>query len=140
MNSENSWLLFRGNQNRNGVFSGKLPRELSLFWVIELEPMISSPIFHNNIVYNSTITGKIFAVNVYRKKIIWQKNIEKPFVSSLLLHDNLLISCTFDSWIIKQDSKSLEKNVIYALDITKEGKEEWKGTNTRRYFFISLYL
>jgi len=120
-----SWLLFRGNEERSGVFLGKLPRELSLFWVIELGPMISSPIFHNNIVYNSTITGKIFAINVYKKKIIWQKNIQDPLVSSLLLHDNLLISCTFNSWIINQDSKSLEKNLIYALDITKEGKEEW---------------
>ncbi|MGB9168554.1 MAG: PQQ-binding-like beta-propeller repeat protein [Nitrososphaeraceae archaeon] len=126
MNSEDSWLLFRGNEERSGVFAGKLSRELSLFWVIELEPMISSPIFHNNIVYNSTITGKIFAVNAYRKKIVWQKNIENPLVSSLLLHDDLLISCTFNSWIIKQDCKSLEKNLIYALDITKEGKEEWK--------------
>lgn len=58
-----SWLVFRGNEERSGVFAGKLSRELSLFWVIELEPMISSPIFHNNIVYNSTIAGKIFAID-----------------------------------------------------------------------------
>ena len=118
---ENSWPLFRGNEGRTGFFPGRLSRELSLMWVIDLESMISSPIFHDNIIYNSTITGKIFAVNVYKKKIIWQKDTETPFVSSLLLHENLLISCTFNSWIIKQESKTLEKNLIYALDITKEG-------------------
>jgi outer membrane protein assembly factor BamB len=36
-----------------------------------------------------------------------------------------LISCTFNSWIIKENSKSLNKNLIYALDINKEGKKKW---------------
>jgi outer membrane protein assembly factor BamB len=36
-----------------------------------------------------------------------------------------LISCTFNSWIIKKNSKSLNKNLIYALDINKEGKKKW---------------
>ena len=88
-NNENSWLIFRGNEARSGIFPEKLSRELSLFWVIELGPMISSAISHNNIVYNSTITGNIFAIDVYKKKINWQKEIGSPLVSSLLLYDNV---------------------------------------------------
>jgi outer membrane protein assembly factor BamB len=122
---ENSWLLFRGNEARSGIFPEKLTRELSLFWVIEMGPMISSAISHNNIVYNSTITGRIFAIDIYKKKIIWQRELGSPLVSSLLLYDNLLISCTFNSWIINEHSKSHEKNVIYALDINNEGKMKW---------------
>ena len=118
-------MLFRGNEERNGIFSGKLARELSLFWVMELGPMISSAICHNNIVYNSTITGEIFAIDVYKKKINWQKDMGSPLVSSLLLYDNLLISCTFNSWILNENSKPLEKNLIYALDIDKKGKKIW---------------
>lgn len=72
MNNENSWILFRGNE-QSGIFSDKLAQELSLFWVMELGPMVSSAICHDNIVYNSTITGKIFAIDVYKKKINWQK-------------------------------------------------------------------
>ena len=126
MNShENSWLLFRGNEARSGIFPEKLTRELSLFWVIEMGPMISSAISHNNIVYNSTITGRIFAIDIYKKKIIWQKELGSPLVSSLLLYDNLLISCTFNSWITNENSKSHERNVIYALDINNEGKMKW---------------
>lgn len=125
MNNENSWFIFRGNEERSGIFSDTLTRELSLFWVMELEPMISSAICHNNIVYNSTVTGRIFAIDVYKKKINWQKYIGSPLVSSLLLYDNLLISCTFNSWILKEDSKPLENNLIYALDINKEGKKKW---------------
>lgn len=124
-NNENSWLLFRGNEARSGIFPEQLTRELSLFWVIELGPMISSAISHNSIVYNSTITGRIFAIDVYKKKINWQKEIGSPLVSSLLLYDNLLISCTFNSWITNTNSKSQERNFIYALDINNEGKKKW---------------
>ena len=60
-------------------FSDKLAQELSLFWVMELGPMVSSAICHDTIVYNSTITGKIFAIDVYKKKINWQKDIGSPF-------------------------------------------------------------
>ena len=97
MNNENSWLLFRGNKERTGLSLCKLARELSLFWIIELGPMISSAIYHNNIVYNSTMTGKIFSIDVYKKKVKWNKDVNSPLVSSLLLYDNLLISCTFNS-------------------------------------------
>ena len=79
--------------------------------------MISSAICYNNTIYNSTINGRIFAIDIYNKKINWQKDIGSPLVSSLLLYDNLLISCTFNSRILNEDSKPLEKNLIYALDI-----------------------
>ena len=36
-----------------------------------------------------------------------------------------MISCTFNSWIRKEDYKPLEKNLIYALDINQEGKKKW---------------
>ena len=66
-------------KSRSGIFPEKLTRELSLFWVIEMGPMISSVISHNNIVYNSTITGRIFAIDIYKKKIIWQKELRISF-------------------------------------------------------------
>lgn len=124
--NNNSWVLFRGNDKRSGNFRGKFTRKLSLFWVIELEPMISSPIFHNNIVYNSTLSGKIFAIDVYKKKTIWQKTIGIPFVSTPFLHNDLLISCTFNSWINNRDSQFHTTNYIYALDINEEGKKKWE--------------
>jgi len=125
VNNENSWLLFRGNKERTGISLCKLARELSLYWIMDLGPMISSAICHNNIVYNSTITGKIFSIDVYKKKINWEKDVNSPLVSSLLLYDNLLISCTFNSWIIGDNSKSYNKNSIYALDVNKEGEKKW---------------
>ena len=125
MNSTNSWLLFRGNQERSGICSDKLARDVSLFWVIGLEPMISSAICYNNTIYNSTINGRIFAIDIYKKKINWQKYIGSPLVSSPLLHKNLLISCTFNTWI-NNDSKHRANNLIYALDIKKEGNTKWE--------------
>lgn len=126
MNSANSWLLFRGNEERNGICSDKLTRDISLFWIIGLEPMISSAICYNNIIYNSTINGRIFAIDIYKKKINWQKYIGCPLVSSPLLHENLLISCTFNTWILNDDSKHLANNSIHALDINKEGDSKWE--------------
>jgi len=118
-------LLFRGNEERNGICSAKLARGLSLFWVIGLEPMISSAICHNNTIYNSTINGKIFAIDVYKKEIKWQKYIGSSLVSSPLLHENILIFCTFNTWILNDDSKHPANNSIYALDINK-GDSKWE--------------
>ena len=67
-----------------------------------------------------------------KKKINWQKEIGSPLVSSLLLYDNLLISCTFNSWITNTNSKSQERNFIYALDINNEGKYRRNSWLARR--------
>jgi hypothetical protein len=52
---------------------------------MELGPMISSAICRNNIVYNSTLNGRIFSIDIHKKKINWEKDIGSPIVSSLLL-------------------------------------------------------
>jgi hypothetical protein len=55
--------MFRGNAMRTGISSSSLPRKLSLQWIIELGPIIASPVYENSTLYSSTITGRIFALN-----------------------------------------------------------------------------
>jgi eukaryotic-like serine/threonine-protein kinase len=114
--------MFRGNARRTGVSSSNLSKRPTLQWITEIGPMVASPICDNSIVYAATITGRIFATNIYKNQIKWHSNVGSPIVSSPLLHKGLLISATFDSWI--KETAFLGKNLVFALD-TNTGDQVW---------------
>ncbi|MDQ4074231.1 MAG: PQQ-binding-like beta-propeller repeat protein [Thermoproteota archaeon] len=119
---EYCWKMFRGNAMRTGVSKSKLSKKPHLQWVMELGPIIASPVVEKGIVYVLTITGRVFAVNVYQRKIKWCLNTGSPLVSSPLLQKDLLVAATFESWV--EGTRHLEKNRIFALD-TRTGEESW---------------
>ena len=49
---------------RTGVSASRIPRKPSLLWIKEVGPIVSSPIFADDTIYVSTITGRIFALNI----------------------------------------------------------------------------
>jgi len=114
--------MFRGNAMRTGITRSSLSKKPSLAWLIELGPMIASPVFENGTLYSSTITGRIFALNVFQRQIKYHFNIGSPIISSPLLHRDMLIAATFDSWV--RETIFLRRNLVFALD-TKSGKEIW---------------
>jgi outer membrane protein assembly factor BamB len=120
---EHSWKMFRGNTMRTGISSSSLPKKPSLQWLIELGPTIASPVYENSTLYSSTITGRIFALNVHQKQIKYHFNIGSPIVSSPLLHQDMLIAATFDSWV--KETTFLGKNFLFALR-TRTGEQIWK--------------
>jgi outer membrane protein assembly factor BamB len=117
-----SWKVFRGNAKRTGISSSNVFRRPSLQWIIEFGPMVASPIYDNNFVYAATITGRIYAASVSQKQVKWHSNVGSPIVSSPLLHGDLLISATFDSWI--KETTFLGKNFVFAID-TNTGNQVW---------------
>ncbi|MGC2680668.1 MAG: PQQ-binding-like beta-propeller repeat protein [Candidatus Nitrosopolaris sp.] len=70
ISDKHSWKMFRGNSMRTGVSASRIPRKPSLLWVTEVGPTISSPIFVDETIYVSTITGRIFALNPSEKQIM----------------------------------------------------------------------
>ena len=107
---------------RTGVSSSSLPKKPSLQWLIELGTTIASPVYENSTLYSSTITGRIFALNIYQKQIKYHFNTGSPIVSSPLLHQDMLIAATFDSWV--KETTFLGKNFLFALR-TKTGEQIW---------------
>jgi outer membrane protein assembly factor BamB len=114
--------MFRGNPMRTGISGSSLARKPSLQWLIELGPIIASPVFENSTLYAPTITGRIFALNIFKKLIKYHVNIGSPIISSPILHQDMLIAATFDSWV--KDTTILGKNLVVALD-TKSGDQIW---------------
>ena len=107
---------------RTGVSASRIPRKPSLLWVTEVGPIVSSPIFAQGTLYVSTITGRILALNPVKKQIKWHLDVASPLVSSPLLHDNILVAATYDSWI--KGTSSIGKNFVFGID-TEDGKEIW---------------
>ena len=113
ISEEYSWKTFRGNVMRTGTSSSNLSRRPSLQWVMELGPMVASPVFDNSIVYAATITGRIFALKAYHWGIKWQSNIGSPMISSPSIQQDLLIAATFDSWV--KGTAFLGKNLVISV-------------------------
>jgi outer membrane protein assembly factor BamB len=122
MGERNSWEMFRGNRERTGASSSKLSKRPHLQWVMELGPLIASPVVDNGILYASTITGRVYAIQIYKRQIKWHSNIGSPIVSTPLLQKNLIITATFDSWI--KETRFLGKNLVFALN-TMTGEQIW---------------
>jgi outer membrane protein assembly factor BamB len=117
-----SWPMFRGNINRTGTAKTKPLTKPLLYWIIELGPMISSPVFEGGFLYIATLTGRIFCLDILRREIKWHQNMGSPIVSSPLIMDDMVICATFDSWINNDISES---NFVYSLN-KKNGNMIWK--------------
>jgi outer membrane protein assembly factor BamB len=107
---------------RTGVSGSKVSDRPSLLWVTEIGPAVSSPLFEDGTVYISTITGRIFAINLIQKRIKWHLDIGSPLVSSPLVHNSILVAATYDSWI--KDMSYRGKNFVFGVNI-EDGKQLW---------------
>jgi outer membrane protein assembly factor BamB len=120
---KNSWKMFRGDNSRTGAsHSSSLSKRPHLLWVIELGPLIASPVVDNEVLYASTITGRVFAIQTNQRRIKWHSNIGSPIVSTPFIKDSVLVTATFDSWI--RETKFLGKNLVLALN-AKTGEQIW---------------
>lgn len=107
---------------RTGVSASRISRKPSLLWITEVGPTVSSPVFAQDTIYISTITGRIFALNIIEKQIKWHLNIGSPIVSSPMLCDRILVAATYDSWI--KGTSFTGKNLLLGID-TVTGKQIW---------------
>ncbi|MGB8934084.1 MAG: PQQ-binding-like beta-propeller repeat protein, partial [Candidatus Nitrosopolaris sp.] len=114
VSDKDSWKMFRGSAMRTGVSASRIPRKPSLLWVKEVGPSVSSPVFANDTIYVSTVTGRIFALNISEKEIKWHLNVVSPIVSSPLLYNNILVAATYDTWI--KDTSFTGKNFLLGID------------------------
>jgi outer membrane protein assembly factor BamB len=107
---------------RTGVSASRIPRKPSLLWVKEVGPSVSSPVFADDTIYVSTITGRIFALNLSEKEIKWHLNVGSPIVSSPLIYNGILVGATYDSWI--KDTSFTGKNFLLGID-SNYGTQIW---------------
>src|SRR6476660_3044832 len=98
VSEEFSWKTFRGNVMRTGTSSSNLSRRPSLQRVMELGPMVASPVFDNSIVYAATIKGTAFlgknlvlALNAKTGEQVWSFEIDGDIFSSPCIIQDMII-------------------------------------------------
>jgi outer membrane protein assembly factor BamB len=114
--------MFRGSPRRTGVSGSRISRRPLLLWVTEIGPSVSSPVFEDGTIYIATITGRIFAINLVKKRIKWQRDVGSSVVSSPLIHNKILVAATYDSWF--KPITSRRKNFVFGINI-EDGKQLW---------------
>jgi eukaryotic-like serine/threonine-protein kinase len=122
-NFVNSWKMFKGNPRRTGLSTSKPISRPSLRWIAEVGPAVSSPVFDGGDLYISTLTGKVYCIDILKRVTKWH-SMMGPLVSTPLLTDSLLIGATFNGWIEKNNSSnrifSMSRDnghIIWDLDI-----------------------
>lgn len=123
ISDKHSWKMFRGSSMRTGISASNISRKPSLLWVTEVGPVVSSPVFVEGTIYVSTITGRIFALNPSDKKTKWHLNIGSPIVSTPLIHNQILVVATYDSWV--KGTSFVGINFLFGID-RENGKQLWK--------------
>jgi outer membrane protein assembly factor BamB len=122
VSDKDSWKMFRGSAMRTGVSASRIPRKPSFLWAKEVGPTVSSPVFVDGRIYVSTITGRIFALNLSEKQIKWHLNVGTPVISSPLIYNGILVAATYDSWI--KNTSFIGKNAVLGID-SNNGRQIW---------------
>ena len=120
-----------GSAMRTGVSASRIPRKPSLLWVKEVGPSVSSSAFVDGTIYVSTITGRIFALNISEREIKWHLNVGSPIVSSPLIYNGILVAATYDSWI--KDTSFTGKNFLLGIG-SNYGTQIWNYEILGRVF------
>jgi outer membrane protein assembly factor BamB len=123
ISDKNSWKMFRGSSMRTGVSASEISSKPSLLWVTEIGPAVSSPLFEDMTIYVCTMTGRIFALNSFQKRIKWHLNVGSPLISSPLVHNCILVAATYDSWI--KGTSFMGRNFVLGMSI-EDGKHIWR--------------
>jgi outer membrane protein assembly factor BamB len=92
--------------------------------MIELGPILSSPVSDNASVYVGTITGRIYRIEKSSGFIKWHINTSSPIVSTPSIYKGLLIVGTFSNWVgdAAVDIKHINDCSFYVQDAS----EIWK--------------
>jgi eukaryotic-like serine/threonine-protein kinase len=122
--SSDSWTSFKGSSQRTGTTSSAFLRKPTFKTVIELGPILSSPVSDNASVYVCTITGRIYRIEISSALTKWHINTSSPIVSTPSISKGLLIVGTFSNWV-GDAAVDIKHSNVCAFDI-QDASEIWK--------------
>ena len=113
MLSAESWPLFRGDAQAQGVATSELPEKLDVVWKVTFEKgaFEGTPAIADGVVYLGDMDGRVTARSLADGKEIWKYEVDSGFIASPALRGQLL-------YIGDIDGK------LHALDI-KTGQPKW---------------
>ena len=110
--SRNSWPLFRGNQQLNGVSESELPIPMKLLWTFHTGDNIkSAPVVDRQRVVVGSTDGHVYCLDL-NGDLLWKFNTGNAIEAPALIHENTVYIGNMDG-------------ILYAFDLDT-GKERWK--------------
>lgn len=116
--------VFRGNNERCGVFDGPTPSSLRLRWIFETGGEVhSSPIAYNDTVFCGSDDGCLYAIDALSGKLKWKFTTEPKYgLGDLYLEHRIRSSpAIFENIVICATTNGN----IYGVNIDT-GESEWK--------------
>ncbi|QJC35535.1 PQQ-binding-like beta-propeller repeat protein [Enterobacteriaceae endosymbiont of Donacia sparganii] len=134
--------------NKNGfiycinIKTGKIIWNINLinkfchFSFCKYEYLTTGPVVSGNYLYVGNKQGKIFAINIKKKSIIWTKNVFTEILSSLIIRKNVLLIHSMDNIL-----QGLDKNngkIIWTVSLGHSNGFSIQGVSTPVLFFDNV--
>jgi len=119
----NAQSMFRGDAAHAGAYAGEAPRKLPrVKWKFPTgDQVVSSPVFHDGVIYFGGDDGNIYAVNASDGRQLWKRRTGGPVPASPAISGDMLYVGSYDGR-------------LYALD-RRTGVPRWKfATEGERRF------
>lgn len=106
--------MFRGDAEHSGVYAGQGPRQFhGVKWSFQTgDKVLSSPTYHDGVIYVGSDDGKVYAVNAISGRQLWRYATGGPVASSPAVADGMVYFASYDG-------------KFYALN-AKTGVTKWK--------------
>ena len=112
--SSDSWPVFRGTAESQGVAQSKLPQYLEILWELKVVngAFESTPAIVERHVYLGDTDGEVYCFELDSGKTVWESESESSFVASPAYRDGILVIGDTDG-------------IVHALDASN-GKSIWE--------------
>ena len=135
--SSDSWTSFKGSSQRTGTSSSAFLRKPTFKTMIELGPILSSPVSDNASVYVCTITGRIYRIEISGALTKWHINTSSPIVSTPSIYKGLLIVGTFSNWV---GDAAVDISIVTSVHLMFKTHPRYGSSSCKREYFRQSVL
>ena len=112
-----NWPMFKGNHNRTGNSVDNMKTDLELCWSYpdrkKAEPILSSPVVYNGVVYYGSCDTHLHALNQYNGEIIWKKPTNGNILSTPAIMNGVIYVASCDGKIYAHEAMNGKPVWVY---------------------------
>jgi outer membrane protein assembly factor BamB len=137
--STDSWPIFRGGQQLNGVSKTELPDQPKLLWTFQTGDNIkSAPVVDQGKVVIGSTDGVVYCIDL-EGKLLWKFETPNTIEAPALIHNNTVYIGNLDGTLYALDLNTGAKKWEYETDNQIIGSANWWEAGGKTYIFVGSY-
>lgn len=139
VNGQQSWSIFRGNQQLTGFTSQVVPESPHLLFSFPTgDDIKASPVVSGQTIYCGSTDGNMYAIG-FDGKMKWKFASGNSIEAPALLIENSVVFGTLDGWFFRLDEKSGKQIWKYKTDNQIMGSANWYKVGSKIRLLVGSY-